>query len=84
MVNYDIRYGVRVCKEYDRREACVKLSSMLGLWEAAVDLALTVSVELAISTVSQLQSSRKLWLKIGLFILSSNKTGLLPIKLVFL
>lgn len=65
MVNYDIRYGVRVCKEYDRREACVKLSSMLGLWEAAVDLALTVNVQLAISTVSQLQSSRKLWLKIA-------------------
>lgn len=65
MVNYDIRYAFRVCKQYDRREACVKLSSMLGLWESAVELALSVSVQLAVQTVCQLQSSRKLWLKIA-------------------
>lgn len=71
MVNYDIKYGVRVCKQYNRREACVQLLALLGLWESAVDLALTVNVQLAVQTVSLPHCnstpnlSRKLWLKIG-------------------
>lgn len=71
MVNYDIKYGVRVCKQYNRREACVQLLALLGLWESAVDLALTVNVQLAVQTVllphcnSTPHLSRKLWLKIA-------------------
>lgn len=46
------------------------LSSLLGLWESAVDLALNISTELAkqianMPPQSELELRKKLWLKIG-------------------
>lgn len=69
-INYDTRYALKLCQEYNLTDACVQLSALLGLWESAVDLALSVDVELAKQTVPQLNNEnaelcRKLWLKIG-------------------
>lgn len=73
MVSYDIRYALKLCQKIGLTEACVQLSAMLGLWESAVDLALTISTDLAkqtVQSVSQMSANnnelcKKLWLKIG-------------------
>lgn len=69
MVNYDVHYALRLCRERGLAEACVQLSALLGLWEAAVDLALLVSVDLAKQTATLPHNDpelrKKLWLKIG-------------------
>lgn len=68
-VSYNPRFALRLCREHQLGEACVQLSIVLGLWEAAVDLALTISVDLAKTTASlpnnDMELSKKLWLKIG-------------------
>lgn len=61
----------RLCREKKLTEACVQLSSLLGLWESAVELALTLSLELAkqIADMPEDQQLRKkLWLKIGKYL----------------
>jgi vacuolar protein sorting-associated protein 18 len=58
-----------MCREKNLTEACVQLSSILGLWESAVELALTVNIELAkkiANMVEDLELKRNLWLKIGI------------------
>lgn len=69
MVNYDVHYALRLCREKGLTEACVQLSALLGLWQSAVDLALSVSVDLAKQTASMPtgddELTKKLWLKIG-------------------
>ncbi|KDR19383.1 Vacuolar protein sorting-associated protein 18-like protein, partial [Zootermopsis nevadensis] len=69
MVSYDIHYALRLCQEKNLTEACVQLSALLGLWESAVDLALTIDVKLATQTASLPQNDpelrKKLWLKIA-------------------
>lgn len=68
-VNYNPKFALRLCRENQLTNACVQLSIVLGLWEAAVDLALTISVDLAKTTASlpnyDMELSKKLWLKIG-------------------
>lgn len=68
-VSYNPKFALRLCREYQLEEACVQLSIVLGLWEAAVDLALKVSIDLAKTTASlpnnDMELSKKLWLKIG-------------------
>lgn len=70
-ISYNPRFALRLCREHQLTEACVQLSIVLGLWEASVDLALTVSVDLAKTTASlpnnDMELSKKLWLKIGKF-----------------
>ncbi|KAF4519225.1 hypothetical protein B566_EDAN015331 [Ephemera danica] len=69
MINYDVHYALGLCRERNLTEACVQLSALLGLWEAAVDLALLVDVELAKQTAAlpqnDLELRKKLWLKIA-------------------
>ncbi|GFG37001.1 hypothetical protein Cfor_07076 [Coptotermes formosanus] len=69
VVCYDIRYALRLCQERNLTEACVQLSALLGLWESAVDLALTIDVKLAQQTANLPQNDpelrKKLWLKIA-------------------
>nr|XP_018899049.1 PREDICTED: vacuolar protein sorting-associated protein 18 homolog isoform X1 [Bemisia tabaci] len=77
MVNYDVRYALTLCQQHKLTKACVKLSALLGLWESAVDLALTVSIDLAKETAalpphSSLELRKKLWLKIAEHIISKN------------
>lgn len=70
MVHYDVHYALRLCQEVGLTEACVQLSALLGLWITAVDLALTISVDLA-KQIAAMPSDhddelrKKLWLKIG-------------------
>lgn len=70
MVHYDVHYALRLCQECGLTEACVQLSALLGLWTTAVDLALTINVELAKQIVAMPSHNdnelkKKLWLKIG-------------------
>ncbi|OAD60045.1 Vacuolar protein sorting-associated protein 18 like protein [Eufriesea mexicana] len=70
MVHYDVHYALRLCQEIGLTEACVQLSALLGLWTTAVDLALTISVDLA-KQIAVMPSDhddelrKKLWLKIA-------------------
>ncbi|XP_044574836.1 vacuolar protein sorting-associated protein 18 homolog isoform X2 [Cotesia glomerata] len=70
MVHYDVHYALRLCQEAGLTEACVQLSALLGLWTTAVDLALTINVDLA-KQVAAMPShhdnelKKKLWLKIA-------------------
>ncbi|XP_043488268.1 vacuolar protein sorting-associated protein 18 homolog isoform X2 [Polistes fuscatus] len=70
MVHYDVHYALKLCQEAGLTEACVQLSALLGLWTTAVDLALTIKVDLA-KQIAAMPSERddalrkKLWLKIA-------------------
>lgn len=70
MVPYDVHFALRLCQEANLTQACVQLSALLGLWTTAVDLALTISVDLAKQIASMpphgdVELRKKLWLKIG-------------------
>ncbi|XP_043479319.1 vacuolar protein sorting-associated protein 18 homolog isoform X1 [Leptopilina heterotoma] len=71
MVHYDVHYALRLCQEAGLTEACVQLSALLGLWTTAVDLALTISVDLAKQIAGvplhhdDVELRKKLWLKIA-------------------
>lgn len=61
---------MRLCKEKQLTEACVQLFGLLSLWEEAVDLALTINIDLAKQiannpTQDDMELKKKLWLKIG-------------------
>uniref|UniRef100_A0A8D8Y9F0 Vacuolar protein sorting-associated protein 18 homolog n=1 Tax=Cacopsylla melanoneura TaxID=428564 RepID=A0A8D8Y9F0_9HEMI len=79
LLNYDVHYALRVCREYNRMRACVTICCVLGLWEAAVDLALDkLDVDVAMETAS-LPSvheggdlKRTLWLKIARHVISEG------------
>lgn len=68
MIHYDVHYALRLCKEFEIKEACVFLLCLLELWQQAVELALTISSKLAQQTASQpldRELRRKLWLIIA-------------------
>lgn len=68
MIHYDIHYALRLCKEFDIKEACVFLYCLLEFWQQAVELALTFNLQLAQQTASQPHEKdlkRKLWLIIA-------------------
>ena len=46
-VCYDLKYALRLCSEHGLKAACVKIYSVMGLFEEAVELALQVDVDLA-------------------------------------
>lgn len=65
-----MHFALRLCYEKNLNRACVQLSALLGLWESAVELALTEDLELAkdianMSPENDLELRKKLWLKIG-------------------
>ena len=68
MIHYDVHYALRLCKEFEIKEACVFLLCLLEQWQQAVELALTVSTKLAQQTASQpvdRELRRTLWLIIA-------------------
>lgn len=68
MIQYDVHYALRLCKEFDLKEACVFLYCLLEFWQQAVELALTFNLQLAQQTASQpidRDLRRKLWLIIA-------------------
>ncbi|KAF5295166.1 hypothetical protein FQR65_LT10554 [Abscondita terminalis] len=77
LVNYNVHFALRLCQEMNLTKACVQLSALLGLWESAVDLALTLSVDLAkqyanIPAQGDLDLRKKLWLKIAKSVVSEK------------
>ncbi|KAL7027445.1 hypothetical protein ACKWTF_005444 [Chironomus riparius] len=68
MIHYDVHYALRLCKEFDVKEACVFLMCILEFWQQAVELSLTFDSKLAQQTASQpndRELKRKLWLTIA-------------------
>ncbi|KAF5280506.1 hypothetical protein FQA39_LY18028 [Lamprigera yunnana] len=77
MVNYNVHFALRLCQEKKLTNACVQLSALLGLWESALDLALTISVDLAkqyanMPQQNDLELRKKLWLKIAQHVVSEK------------
>ncbi|XP_061377233.1 vacuolar protein sorting-associated protein 18 homolog [Danaus plexippus] len=76
MVNYDVHYALRLCREKNLTEACVKLSALLGLWESAAELALQVDTGLA-KTVADMPDDvtlqRRLWLGVAEHVITKNQ-----------
>lgn len=77
-VHYDVNFALRLCHQNNLTEASVQLAALLGDWTTAVNLALTVSVDLAKQVASMpLQDDdddelkKTLWLKIGVFFFST-------------
>merc|ERR1712054_731586 len=64
---YDLKYALRLCTKYNKKRACVLIYSQMGLFEEAVDLALTVDLELAKDNADRPEDDealrKKLWLK---------------------
>lgn len=77
MVNYDVHYALRLCREKNLSEACVNLSALLGLWESAVELALQVDkLQLAKDIANAPEDSelqRQLWLNIAEHVITKNQ-----------
>lgn len=68
MIHYDVHYALRLCKEFEIKEACVFLLCLLEMWQPAVELALKMNTKLAQETASKpsdRELSRKLWLIIA-------------------
>jgi len=77
MVNYNVHFALRLCQERNLTQACVQLSALLGLWESAVDLALTINVDLAkqyanMPPQNDFELRKKLWLKIAQHVVSGK------------
>ncbi|XP_038211746.1 vacuolar protein sorting-associated protein 18 homolog isoform X2 [Zerene cesonia] len=76
MVNYDVHYALRLCRENGLSEACVTLSALLGLWEAALELALSVDITLAKSVAAMPDDAgtqKRLWLGVAEHIITKNQ-----------
>lgn len=67
-VCYDLKYALRLCTKLNEVEACVLIYSKMGLYEEAVDLALTKDIGLAKDQANKPDDDavkRRLWLKIA-------------------
>ncbi|KAG6452127.1 hypothetical protein O3G_MSEX007477 [Manduca sexta] len=76
LVNFDVHYALRLCREKNLSEACVNLSALLGLWESAVELALQVDVALAKSVANMPEDDemqKQLWLNIAEHVITKNQ-----------
>jgi hypothetical protein len=73
---YDRKYALRVCMENKRTEACIRLYSMMNMFEDAVMLALSVNdTELARECADKPNDDddkKKLWLRIAQHVINSN------------
>ncbi|XP_052823980.1 vacuolar protein sorting-associated protein 18 homolog [Octopus bimaculoides] len=77
-VCYDLKYALRLCLELNHKEACVHIYSVMGLYEEAVELALTINVDLAKEQASKpdeedYELRKKLWLKIARHVVEEEK-----------
>jgi hypothetical protein len=83
LINYDKHYALRLClnniENSSIKEACVYIYKLIGLYEEAVDLALTIDVKLAkeIADSTELnindELKQKLWLCIARHIIEDEK-----------
>ncbi|XP_037937988.1 vacuolar protein sorting-associated protein 18 homolog [Teleopsis dalmanni] len=68
LVHYDVNYALLTCSNYDAKEASVFLKCLVGMWPAAVELALTFDLKLAKETASKPKDDEMrhdLWLSIA-------------------
>ncbi|XP_063904510.1 vacuolar protein sorting-associated protein 18 homolog isoform X2 [Zophobas morio] len=79
LVSYDVHFALRLCQDNPNlKEACVQLSGLLGLWESAVELALTdnnlkLAKQLAdMPPEEDVELRKKLWLKIAQHVVSGK------------
>ncbi|XP_077978049.1 vacuolar protein sorting-associated protein 18 homolog isoform X1 [Glandiceps talaboti] len=77
MVNFDLKYALRLCSEHDLKDACVHIYTTMELYEEAVDLALQVDVELAKANANRPEEDdelrKKLWLRIARHVVEEEK-----------
>ncbi|KAL0476877.1 vacuolar protein sorting protein VPS18 [Acrasis kona] len=73
---YDPKYALRICTDKGKTEACVRLYSMMGLYEDAVKLALnTNETKLARECADKPQDDdfkKKLWLRIAKHVIDKD------------
>ncbi|XP_041365438.1 vacuolar protein sorting-associated protein 18 homolog isoform X2 [Gigantopelta aegis] len=77
-VSYDLKYALRLCAEFGHKRACVHVYSLMGLYEEAVDMALSVDVELAKQQADKpdqddIELRKKLWLRIARHVVEEEK-----------
>ncbi|XP_059179714.1 vacuolar protein sorting-associated protein 18 homolog [Physella acuta] len=77
-IRYDVKYALRLCAEFDHKKACVHIYSLMGLYEEAVDMALSVDVELAKQQADKPEEEdrdmrKKLWLRIARHVVEEEK-----------
>ncbi|RWS29735.1 hypothetical protein B4U80_08207 [Leptotrombidium deliense] len=76
-VRFNLSYALRICKERELNRECVILYTIMGLYEEAVDLALSVDIDLAKKTARNPELDddvrKKLWLKIAKHVVIQEK-----------
>lgn len=74
---YDQKYALRLCTQEHKKRACVAIYSTMGLYEEAVDHALSVDLGLAMRNadlaVDDDDLRKKLWLRIAKHVVTEEK-----------
>lgn len=74
---YDQKYALRLCTQEHKKRACVAIYSSMGLYEEAVDHALSVDLNLAMRNADLVEDDvdmrKKLWLRIARYVVMENK-----------
>lgn len=74
---YDPKYALRICTEKGKTEACVRLYSSMGLYEDAVELALSANeIRLARECADKPEDDefkKKMWLRIAKHVIEKEK-----------
>ena len=73
---YDLKYALRLCARQNKTRACITIYSTMGLYEEAVDLALSVDLELAMKNADLTENEeirKKLWLSIARHVVKDSK-----------
>lgn len=75
---YDQKYALRLCTQEHKKRACVAIYSSMGLYEEAVDHALSVDLNLAIKNADLVEDDvdlrKKLWLRVARHVVMENKS----------
>ena len=74
---FDLQFGLRTCLENNRKRACVRIYCAMGLYVEAVDLALSVDVELAKDSANrpprdETTLRKRLWTRIAVHVVSNG------------
>ncbi len=72
---YDRKYALRLCIQEGKKRACVIIYSSMHLYAEAVELALTVDLELAMEHAMPEDSElrKKLWLRIARHVVKEER-----------
>lgn len=75
--HYDKKYALRLCTQENKVCACVAIYGTMGLYEEAVDLALSVDLNLAMKNADLAEDDtdmkKKLWLRIARHVVKEEK-----------